>query len=62
MSSGCVVGTISTASCEPLAASNAASFCSSAVCCSAVSVPVRSVTRAASFGMGCSAEAAGVAS
>ena len=30
ISSGCVVGTISTAICAPLAASNAASFCSSA--------------------------------
>src|SRR5579864_4532790 len=53
MSSGAVVGTMSTASCEPLAASNAASFCSSEFCCPAVRVPVRSVTRAASFGIGC---------
>ena len=48
---GCV-GTISTAICAPLRASNAASFSSSADCCAAVSVPVRSVTRASSFGSG----------
>src|SRR5579864_5992241 len=58
MSSGAVVGTMSTASCEPLAASNAASFCSSEFCCPAVRVPVRSVTRAASFGIGCGSCAA----
>src|SRR5215469_949869 len=52
ISSGCVVGTTSTASCAPLAASKAASFCSSAFCCSAVRVPVRSVTREVSFGIG----------
>src|SRR5580693_1035520 len=52
ISSGWVVGTMSTASCEPLADSNAASFCSRAVCWPAVSVPVRSVTRALSGGTG----------
>src|SRR5579863_1532353 len=53
IASGCVVGTMSTASCAPLADSNAESFCSRAVCCPAVSVPVRSVTRALNFGSGC---------
>ena len=54
ISSGRVVGTMSTASCEPFATSKAASFCSSAPRWSAVSVSVRSVTRAVSGGTGCS--------
>src|SRR5439155_307993 len=59
--SGSVVATSSSASCEPLADSNAASFCSSALCCSALRVPVRSVTRAVSFGIGCRPCAPGIA-
>ena len=58
MSSGSVVGRISTAICAPLRASKAASFSSSADCCAAVSVPVRSVTRASSCGSGICACAA----
>src|SRR5438045_1209250 len=48
--SGCVVGTMSTASCAPLRASNSASVCSSEARCSALSVPVRSLTRLFSGG------------
>ncbi len=58
MSSGCVVGTISTTICGPASASKAASlairFCDS----TAVSVPVRSMTRSDSGGTatsGCAA-------
>src|SRR5262249_31184930 len=43
-------------------ASNAASFCSSALCCSAVSVPVRSVTRAVSGGIACNPQGGAAAS
>src|SRR6266540_1990839 len=48
--SGCVLNTISTATCAPLRRSNSASVCSSAERCCALSVPVRSVTRAFSGG------------
>jgi hypothetical protein len=47
-----IEGTSSTATCEPRACSKARSFCSSASRSAAVSEPVRSVTRAASFGTG----------
>ena len=46
MSSGCVVGTISTTICEPFCCSKAASLASSAWRCAASSVPVWSITRA----------------
>ena len=52
IASGCVVGTISTAICAPLRASKSASFDSRLARSAAVSVPVRSVTRAASGGIG----------
>src|SRR5260221_11846953 len=48
--SGCVLGTMSTATCEPLRASKAASACSSVERWPTVNVPVSSVTRAASGG------------
>ncbi len=54
ISSGCVVGTISTAICAPFRASKAASFGSRLARSAAVSVPARSVTRASSGGIGCS--------
>ena len=47
---GAVVATTNTAICEPLRASKAASLSSRVACCSAVSVPVRSMTR---YGTGC---------
>ncbi len=55
---GAVVGNISNAICEPLRCSKVASFCSSSDCCPAVSVPVRSVTRARNTGTDCSSCAA----
>src|SRR3990172_13264918 len=57
IASGCVVGTIRTAIWLPLAASNAASFCSRASRCCGLSVLVRSVTRAVSGGIATSAPA-----
>ena len=50
--SGLVVGTISTASWLPVCCSHAASFASSACASAGASVPVRSVTRARSGGIG----------
>ncbi len=52
MSSGCVLGTISTTICGPEACSKAASLASSAARCAASSVPVWSMTRAVSAGTG----------
>ncbi len=57
MSSGSVVATISTATCEPLRPSKLLSFSSSSCCWVAVSVPVRSVTRAFNAGTVCWANA-----
>ena len=64
MSSGCVVGTISTTICGPAACSKAASLASSAARCAASSVPVWSMTRAVSAGTGSTscAQAGAVAS
>jgi hypothetical protein len=52
MSSGCVVGTISTTIWLPFCCSKAASLASSAWRCAASSVPVWSITRASSGGTG----------
>src|SRR3990167_7214850 len=52
MSSGAVVGTISTTTCAPRACSKAASLASSAWRCAASSVPVLSITRAVRAGTG----------
>ena len=52
MSSGAVVGTISTTICEPLRCSKAASLVSRPERCAASSVPVWSITRAVSVGIG----------
>src|SRR3954469_13795301 len=58
--SGCVLGTISTATCAPLRDSNSWSVRSSAERCCSFSVPVRSVTRAFSGGIAiCPAAIAG---
>src|SRR5581483_233919 len=53
--SGSVLGTSSTAICDPLRASKSASSCSSVARCSGVRVPVRSVTRACNGGTATSA-------
>ena len=53
MSSGAVVGTISTTSCEPLSFSSAASLASSAAISSGFKVPEVSITRAVNGGTGC---------
>src|SRR3990167_8403940 len=50
MSSGCVLGTISTTSCEPRLPSSAASLALIASVCCGVSVPVWSITRPDSGG------------
>ena len=55
MSSGAVVGTISTTTCDPFAVSSAASFSSSAAFWPASRVPVASITCATSAGTGCTA-------
>ena len=53
MSSGWVVGTISTTTCAPRDCSKAVSLASSAAFCAAVRVPVLSITCAVSGGTGC---------